>query len=194
MYLHFRLVRPLRQAVRTNALRSFSTGVSEGSQSPPPPPPPPLLLKLKGELKTAMRAKDTPRLNILRAILAANTNASKTKTPITTDVQVVSLMRKLYATAVEAVDEAKAAARQDLVEAEEKQMAILTEFITGSGVQTVGKAELNDLIREALDASKAAGTATKATMGDVMKRLTGALEGKDVDKGELRRMVQELTG
>ncbi|PHH77294.1 hypothetical protein CDD80_744 [Ophiocordyceps camponoti-rufipedis] len=168
----------------------FSTGVSEASQ----PPPPPLLLKLKGELKTAMRAKDTPRLNILRAILAANTNASKTKTPITTDVQVVSLMRKLHATTAEAAAEARAADRQDLVEAEEKQMAILAEFIAGSGVETLGKAELNNLIQEAIDASRAAGTATKAIMGDVMKRLAGALEGKDVDRKEVRRIIEELTG
>lgn len=141
-----------------------------------------------------MRAKDAPRLSVLRAILAANLNASKTASPIRTDVQLVALIRKLQKGAQDAVAEAKTAGREDLVEKENEQMRILEEYVAGSGVQTLGEAELRAIVQEAVDASKGAGMAAKSLMGDVMKRITGALEGKDVDKKAISSLVKEMTG
>ncbi|KAL9488170.1 hypothetical protein ACSS6W_000447 [Trichoderma asperelloides] len=142
--------------------------------------PPPLLQKLKGELKTAMRAKDAPRLSVLRSIMSANLNASKTSSPIRTDVQLVALIRKLQKSAQDAVADAQAAGRDDLVEKENQQISILDEYVAGSGVQSLGEAEIKALINEAIDSAKGAGTAGKSLMGDVMKRVNAALEGKDV--------------
>ena len=150
--------------------------------------------KLKGDLKTAMRAKDAPRLSVLRAIMSASLNASKTSSPIRTDVQLVALIRRIQKTAQDAAADAKAAGREDLVEKENLQIRILDEYLAGSGVQTLGEAELTALIQEAIDASKNAGTATKSLMGDVMKRLSGALEGKDVDKKAISNLVKQLAG
>ncbi|KAH6996113.1 hypothetical protein BKA56DRAFT_570607 [Ilyonectria sp. MPI-CAGE-AT-0026] len=155
--------------------------------------PPPLLSKLKAELKTAMRAKDVPRLAVLRAIMSANLNASKTSSPIRTDIQLVALIRKIQKSSMDAVTEAKAAGREDLVQKEEDQIKVLEDYVAGSGVQTLGEAELKALVKEAVEASKAAGINVKSLMGDVMKRLSGALEGKDVDKKEIAKMVKELT-
>lgn len=53
-------------------------------------PASPLLFKLKGDLKTAMKEKDTNRLNVLRGIIADVTNSAKTSNPIKTDMQLVS--------------------------------------------------------------------------------------------------------
>jgi uncharacterized protein YqeY len=50
------------------------------------------------------------------------------------------------------------------------------------------------MVQDAVEASKAAGTQAKSILGDVMKRLAEALEGKDVDRKELAKMVKELTG
>ncbi|KAF7548591.1 hypothetical protein G7Z17_g6963 [Cylindrodendrum hubeiense] len=155
--------------------------------------PPPLLSKLKADLKSAMRAKDAPRLAVLRAILSANLNASKTASPIRTDIQLVALIRKIQKSSADAVTEAKTAGREDLVQKEEGQIKVLEEYVAGSGVQTLGEAELKALVQEAVEASKAAGINLKSIMGDVMKRLSGALEGKDVDKKEIAKMVKELT-
>ncbi|KAH7160917.1 Yqey-like protein-domain-containing protein [Dactylonectria macrodidyma] len=155
--------------------------------------PPPLLSKLKADLKTAMRAKDAPRLAVLRAIMSANLNASKTATPIRTDIQLVALIRKIQKSSLDAVAEAKAANREDLVRKEEDQIKVLEEYVAGSGVQTIGEAELKTLVQEAVDASQAAGTNIKSLMGDVMKRLSAALEGKDVDKKDIAKLVKELT-
>lgn len=98
--------------------RSYSTDTSAA--------PPVLIPKLKTDLKTAMRAKDAPRLAVLRTLLAAITNASKTSNPIETDSQLVALMVKSARMNQEALDEAKAAKREDLVDKEDAQLQIIT--------------------------------------------------------------------
>ncbi|KAL3965454.1 hypothetical protein ACCO45_002458 [Purpureocillium lilacinum] len=140
-----------------------------------------------------MRAKDAPRLSVLRAIMSANLNASKTATPIKTDVQLVALIRKIQKSALDAAAEAQAAGRQDLVDKENEQARILDGYLADSGVQSLGEAELKALVQDAVEASRAAGTAAKSLMGDVMKRLAGALEGKDVDRKQVASLVKELT-
>ncbi|KAL6353366.1 hypothetical protein LRP88_13858 [Fusarium phalaenopsidis] len=192
------LLRALRASQPCSAYRQPANRLSSASlcrfySTPAGDAPPPLLSKLKSELKTAMRAKDAPRLAVLRAIMSANLNASKTSTPIKTDVQLVALIRKIQKGAFDAVAEAKAAGREDLVQKEEEQIKVLDEYISNSGVQTLGEAELKALVQDAVEASKAAGVQAKAIMGDVMKRLSGALEGKDVDRKELAKLVKELT-
>ncbi|KAM5348037.1 hypothetical protein ACJ41O_007861 [Fusarium nematophilum] len=178
---------PANRLPSASVCRFYSTPAGDA-------PPPPLLSKLKADLKTAMRAKDAPRLAVLRSIMSANLNASKTSTPIKTDVQLVALIRRIQKGAFDAAAEAKAANRDDLVQKEEQQIKVLEEYLANSGVQTLGKAELNALVQDAVEASKAAGVQSKAIIGDVMKRLAGALEGKDVDRKELAKMVKELTG
>ncbi|KAH6895803.1 hypothetical protein B0T10DRAFT_557982 [Thelonectria olida] len=172
-------------AIRTPLCRFYSTSTSDA--------PPPLLSKLKADLKTAMRAKDTARLSVLRSIMSANLNASKTANPIRTDVQLVALIRKIQKASADTIAEAKSVGRDDLAQKEEEQVKILQEYVANSGVQTLGEAELRTLVQEAVEASKAAGTPAKSVLGDVMRRLGGALEGKDVDKKELAKMVKELT-
>ncbi|KAJ4270073.1 hypothetical protein NW762_001746 [Fusarium torreyae] len=170
---------------RVSVCRFYSTSTDDA--------PPPLLSKLKADLKTAMRAKDAPRLTVLRAIMSANLNASKTSTPIKTDVQLVALIRKIQKSSADAAAEAKAANREDLVQKEEEQIKVLEEYIANSGVESLTEAQLKALVQDAVEASKAAGVQAKSVMGDVMKRLSGALEGKDVDRKELAKMVKELT-
>ncbi|KAL6871408.1 YjgF-like protein [Trichoderma novae-zelandiae] len=180
--------RCLRQAPprlsRTQCLVRSSRSYSADADAPPP-----LLQKLKGELKAAMRAKDAPRLSVLRSIMSANLNASKTPSPIRTDVQLVALIRKLQKSAQDAVADAQAAGRDDLVQKESQQISILDEYIAGSGVQTLGEAEIKALINEAVEAAKGAGAAGKSLMGDVMKRVNGALEGKDVDRKSVAALL-----
>ncbi|ATY67075.1 Aspartyl glutamyl-tRNA amidotransferase subunit [Cordyceps militaris] len=157
-----------------------------------PPPAPPLLQKLKGDLKTAMRAKDTDRLSVLRGILAAHLNASKTATPIKTDAQLVALLRKMAAGNAEAAAEARAAGRADLADKEAAQGAVLHEYVQGSGVATLGAAELGALVESTVAEVRTAGAEGKSLFGDVMKKLSAKLEGKDVDRKTLADLVKKL--
>ncbi|KAI1470838.1 GatB/YqeY domain-containing protein [Daldinia caldariorum] len=170
------------------------------------PPPPPLLQKIKGDLKTAMRAKDASRLTAIRSVLSAVLNASKTSSPITTDAQLVVLLRKSQRACDDAAAEFQAAGRQDLVDKEREQVAILGEYVAASGVQDVSEDELRIVVKGVLTAltSEAAadpepadlvvGSPPRPSFGDVMKTLLapqGPLNGKTVDKAQLARIVKE---
>jgi uncharacterized protein YqeY len=157
---------------------------------------PPLLAKLKGDLKTAMRAKDTARLGVLRAVISATNNAAKTSTPITTDVQLIQLLRKTARGNQEAAQEARAAGREDLIEKEETQIKIIDGYIAESGVETLGKEEMQALVEKVISDAQSEGVDEKRLSGEVMKRLMakgGPLEGKEVDRNELAQIAKELT-
>ena len=162
------------------------------------PPPPPLLQKIRGDLKTAMRAKEATRLGVLRSVLAATLNASKTATPINTDAQLVALLRKMARASQDAAEEFRGAGRGDLEQKEQEQIKILDEYVAGSGVQAVSEDELRFIIGEAMAAITTEGKGqTQAKAGNVMKKLLapgGPLEGKSVDKAELAQLVKKVVG
>jgi len=109
---------------------------------------PPLMAKIRSDLKAAMRAKDTTRLNVLRAIISETNNASKTSSPIRTDLQLLSLIRKRLAAAKDAGQQFLAANRSDLKEKEDKQIEVLQEY--AGRVQTVSIEEIRQAVFETM--------------------------------------------
>ncbi|GAW12139.1 hypothetical protein EKO27_g4231 [Xylaria grammica] len=192
----------LRPSVRiaTSLLRPRASGLCSRSRAPAlafartysDAPAPPLLQKLKADLKTAMRAKDAARLSVLRAALASTLNASKTSSPITTDVALVALLRKQARGCADARAEFAAAGRDDLATKEEAQIAILDEYLEGSGVEELD----GDQLRAVVQGAVAGLGGEKPKMGDIMKILLapgGPLDGKNVEKAELARVVKQAT-
>jgi uncharacterized protein YqeY len=179
---------PARHAVTGSWLRTAFYSSDAPSSSPP------LLAKLKGDLKAAMKAKDAARLTVLRSVLAATLNASKTATPIRTDTQLVGLLRKTARASRDAADEFRQAGRADLAEKEESQIQILDEYCAGSGVQSLSDADLQQIVHGVLGQLKAEGIESKSAMGEAMKRLLqpgGPLDGKDIDKAAVTKLVKE---
>jgi uncharacterized protein YqeY len=123
--------------------------------------------------------------------MSANLNASKTDKPIRTDLQLIALIRKMERNAAAAIEEAKAANRDDLVEKEQLQADILHEYVEGSGVKSIGVDELKAIIQTAIKASRDAGEAEKSMTGAVIKRVKAATDGQDVDNKELASLVRE---
>ncbi|KFY47813.1 hypothetical protein V496_10429, partial [Pseudogymnoascus sp. VKM F-4515 (FW-2607)] len=101
---------------------------------------PPMLLKIRKDLKTAMQDKDKNKLNVLRALLSQSLNASKTNSPIVTDMQMLALVRKNAAASKQAAAEFVEAGRQDLADKEAEQMRVMEEYI--GEVKTVGEEEI----------------------------------------------------
>lgn len=154
------------------------------------------MAKLKADLKTAMRAKDTARLGVLRGVISATNNAAKTSTPISTDAQLVQLLRKTARSNQEAAQEARAAGREDLIEKEEAQIKIIDSYIAESGIETLGKEEMQALVEKVVSDAKSEGVDEKRLSGEVMKRLMakgGPLEGKEVNRNELAQIAKDLT-
>jgi len=177
-----RQIRPAPSTpLRWSVPRAYSTEAS----------PPPLLAKLKGDLKGAMKAKDSARLAVLRAVLAATLNASKTASPITTDAQLVALLRKHRRASEDAAAEFRNAGRQDLVDNEEGQIRVLEEYT--SGFKQLGKQELRAVVEPVVTAVLAEGI--EKPFGVIMKRIldkNGPLAGQSFDGAQLGGIVKDI--
>ncbi|MCJ1485060.1 hypothetical protein MMC06_005233 [Schaereria dolodes] len=138
-----------------------------------------------------MKAKDTNRLNVLRALLAETANASKTSSPIKTDIELLSLLRKQTAASRSAAEQFSAANRNDLRDKEVAQIAVLEEY--ASGVDTLGEDEIKIVVAEAIGKMRTEGQAVNA--GTVMKAVVGTggqLKGRPVEKGEVATIVKAM--
>lgn len=184
----FTRARPgLRQA--NFALRCRYASAAAPSTSAPSSPP--LLLKIREDLKTAMRAKDTARLNVLRGLLAEITNAAKTSNPIDSDMKLLSLLRKRSSAATQAGKEFEGAGRQDLKDKEDAAITILESY--AGAVETVGDQEITNAVAQAVKVLE--GESKKFNQGDIMKALlgpNGGFEGKNVEKASVARIVKQV--
>ena len=89
---------------------------------------PTFIIHLRNELKAALRAKDTGRLPVIRAVLADVTNASKTAQPISTDKQLKKRMLKRAMACRRAAEEYQKAGRLDLIKSAENEIEILEQY------------------------------------------------------------------
>ncbi|KAI4734751.1 GatB/YqeY domain-containing protein [Aureobasidium sp. EXF-12298] len=154
---------------------------------------PPLLLKLRSDLKTAMKAKDTNRLNVLRGLLAEVTNAAKTAQPLDSDMKLLGLLRKRTNAATQAAKEFSDAGRQDLTEKENAAIKVLEEY--AGNVETVGEDYIKEVVQSTIDSIKAEAQGAKVVMGDVLKKLLapgGVFEGKAVEKSQVAKAVRQF--
>ena len=178
-----RQIRPT-QKLSVQCLRFAQPYSSEASQ-------PPLFTKLKCDLKNAMKAKDTARLSVLRGVISAVNNASKTSSPVKTDVQLLGLLRKTARSSQDAVAEFQNAGRSDLVDKEEAQIRVLQEYMQASEVESVSDEDLRAVVAATIAEVQAEGG--KVATGEVMKRLNSKLKGKDFDAKQAAEIVKNET-
>lgn len=136
-----------------------------------------ILGRLKTDLKEAMRAKDKQKLNVLRSIMAEITNASKTARPVDSDAKLLALLKKQKVAAEKAVAEFEAANRQDLVDKEREQIAVLHAY--EGEIPMVQKEEVDDIV--ATVAEELRGENKEITFGGLMKGVTAKLDGRPVE-------------
>jgi uncharacterized protein YqeY len=141
-------------------------------------------------MKTAMQNKDSNRLSVLRSLLTQTLNASKTSTPINTDMQMLALLRKSANASRAASEIFKVAGRDDLAEKENLQVKIMEEY--AGGVETMGEEQIREAVEEVIARMKAEGV--KMQMGDVLKRVFApeALGEKPVEKGDVAKIVRQV--
>jgi uncharacterized protein YqeY len=141
-------------------------------------------------MKTAMQNKDSNRLSVLRSLMSQTLNASKTSTPIQTDLQMLALLRKTANASRVASAEFKGAGRHDLADKEESQLRIMEEY-SGS-VETLSEEEILVAVSGVVEEMKSAGE--KIQMGEVLKRVFAPelLGEKPVERGEVARIVKQV--
>ncbi len=147
----------------------------------------PLLQKLNEDLKTALKAGDKARVEVLRFTLAGLQNAAKEKNAKQpgaefTDDEAVAVIQKEAKRRKEAVELFRQGKRDDLVKKEESELVIIYEYIPKElsaaeiekivdDVRAKGAADFNAIMRETMKLAK--GRADGKTVGDVIKKKLG---------------------
>ena len=138
---------------------------------------------IMNDIKTAMRDKDSLRLNTLRFLQAAikNREIEMRPDPITSD-EVMGVIKKLVKQRKESIEQYSAAARQDLVDQETSELKILEtylpaqmsraqiEVLVGEVIAQVGAKSVKDMgpvMKEVIARSK--GTADNKTVSEIIK-------------------------
>src|SRR5215467_2451522 len=138
-----------------------------------------LIARLEGELKDAMAARDAERRDTLRLILAALRSAEKDlQRPLHDDeeLQVLQRERKRRNEAAEAF---RNGGREQQAEAEERELAVLEEFMP----EPLSEEELEEIVDDAI--AEVGATSMRdigRVMADVMPQVAGRADGSAVSQ------------
>lgn len=124
----------------------------------------------------------------VRGVLAEITNLSKMNKSVSTDAQIVAMLRSRAKLSKSASEDFRAAKRDDLRKKEEAQIAVLQEYI--ESVKMVSEEEILILAAEAVNRLELEGRGV--FMGSVIKGLLEALDGKPVEMASVSRIVREV--
>ncbi|HSC50353.1 MAG TPA: GatB/YqeY domain-containing protein [Gaiellaceae bacterium] len=138
-----------------------------------------LIARLEGELKEAMAARDADRRDTLRLILASLRSAEKElQRPLHDDeeLQVLQRERKKRTEAAEAF---RAGGREEQAEGEERELAVLEEFMP----EPLSEEELEEIVDDAI--AEVGATSMRdigRVMADVMPQVAGRADGSAVSQ------------
>lgn len=138
-----------------------------------------ILANLTNEIKTAMRAKDSLRLEALRAIKSAvmlEQTSSAAGTTLT-DEQEIKLVQKLIKQRKDSAQIFKDQNRPDLVEPEEAQAKIIAEFLPAQ----LSEEEITKIVGDIIAQTGAEGMKDMGkVMGMASKQMAGTADGKTI--------------
>lgn len=145
---------------------------------------------IKNQIKEALRAKDTIRLDTLRALNASAQSELMSAAPGTeflADDKILAIVKRSVKQHKDSIEQFKKGGREDLVTKEQAELNILESFLPAM----MSREEIRVVAKVRLDAMKAQGgfdpkQAGKIT-GMIMKELAGKADGSDV-----KAVVDEL--
>ena len=135
--------------------------------------------RLDADLKEALRARDAIRTSTIRLARAAIKNAEIERQRPLTDDETIAVLQHEVKRRREAIEGFTRGGRDDLVQKEQLEMAILLGYLPAP----LEEAELRRLVAEV--ASAAGATSERdfgRVMGQVMRKVAGRAEGKTVER------------
>lgn len=143
-----------------------------------------LLEQLQQDMKTALKNKEKEKLSTIRMVRAAIKRAEIDQRGSLSEDQVLDVIVREVKQRKEAIAEYKKADRQDLVEKEQAQLAVLESYLP----KQLTEEELEQLIRETIDQL---GVTSKKEIGKVMKTVMPKVKGK-ADGKVVNQIAQKL--
>jgi uncharacterized protein len=142
--------------------------------------------RITDDVKTAMKAKDAPRLSALRLLTAAMKQREVDERIELDDAKVVAIIEKMIKQRRESVQQYQAGKRQDLADVETFEISVLSAYLP----QQASDAEIEAEVAAALATT---GAAAIADMGKVMAVLKQKLAGR-ADMARVATLIrQKLT-
>jgi uncharacterized protein len=143
-----------------------------------------LIERIQKDLTEAMMAKDELRLSVLRMVKSALKYKEVEKVRPLEDAEALQVLQTLMKQRRESVEQFGKGGRQDLVDKETKEIAILETYLPAAP----SDADLNAAIEVAIAET---GANSPKSMGAVIKAARARLEGKTVDGKVLSDRVRE---
>ncbi|CAF9931581.1 MAG: hypothetical protein GOMPHAMPRED_005958 [Gomphillus americanus] len=166
------------------AMRSYSSEVTEKAVVP-------MLLRLRSDLKTAMKTKDTVRRDTIKEVLANIINAEKKNQPIDTDEKIRKLLLKSASAQKDVAQQLEQQNRNDLRDKELSQASILEAY--AHEIKIVEGDDLKHAIDQIVNALKSNGDHVNTS--NLMKNLrqsNGPLGGKAFDSAQAIALVKDM--
>lgn len=141
--------------------------------------------KLQDGLKEALKQKDNIRLSLYRMLLASIKNKEVEKIRPLTEDEFISVVKTSVKQHVESIESFKKGNRLDLAEKEEKELAILKEFMPSQLSE-------EEIAKEIEDAIESLQVKSQKEMGKVIKfileKFPGRIDGKALSGMVLKRL------
>src|SRR5690606_6548792 len=143
-----------------------------------------LKTRLSDEMKSAMRAKDAPRLGTLRLVLAAIKQREVDERRELSDADIVAILEKQVKQRRESIVAYEQAGRSETADQEKAEIVVLQEFLP----QGADPAEVQAVSDEAGAAVAAQGVSGPPAMGKAMAIIKPRLAGR-ADMSEVSKLL-----
>lgn len=134
------------------------------------------------DMKSAMRAKDAPRLSAIRLLLAAMKQREVDERIELSDADIVAIIEKMLKQRRDSVTQYEAGGRQDLADVEKFEIGVLSGYMP----QQLSEAEVSGEVAAAVATAGAKGM---QDMGKVMAILKTKLAGR-ADMAKVSSLVK----
>ncbi|MDY6893739.1 MAG: GatB/YqeY domain-containing protein [Chloroflexota bacterium] len=135
--------------------------------------------KLVADLKEAMKSGEKTRTSVIRLVRARIQNVEKAQQKSLDDTDVLDLISKEAKQRRESIAEFQKSSRQDLIDKEEAELAILLEYLP----QQMSRDDIVAAARQVIDEVDARGPGDKGkVMSKLISQLKGKAEGRDINE------------
>lgn len=132
--------------------------------------------QIRKDITDAMKAKDAPKLSALRMVQAAFKNREIELRPATMpEEEYLGVIKKLTKQRKESIEQFGQAGRQDLVDAETKELAILESYMPAQ----MSRAQIEQVVNDVI---ATLGATSVKQMGQVMKEAQAKAGGQADNK------------
>ncbi|MDT4955689.1 MAG: uncharacterized protein QOJ02_3827 [Acidobacteriota bacterium] len=137
--------------------------------------------RIVSDLTAAMKAKDAPRLSVLRMVKASFMNREIEKGGELTDEEMTKALQSLVKQRRDSIEQYEKAGRQELADKEQAEIEVIEAYLPRAATRE----EIEQAVTEAISET---GASSMREMGAVMKAAQARLSGRSADG----RVVSEI--